>query len=101
MTTSQILAAIGAAAGTLGSILTAFSINGVVSVLNTARKALELSNEMAAMSNDRLVVNGLDKQVQRASRKGAWLLWVGVSLLAAGFILQALGVLWVPVPPSG
>ncbi len=97
MNTSQILAVIGAATGTLGSILTAFSLNGVVSVLNAARNALELSNEMAATSNDRLIAGGFDQLFQRASRSGGWLLWLGVSLLAAGFIFQALSVLWVPV----
>jgi len=84
MTTPQFLAVAGAAAGTLGSIITAFSLNGVVSVLNAARKALELSNEVAATSNDRVVFDGFDQLMRTASWQGTKLLWLGVALLALG-----------------
>ncbi len=100
MTTPQLLAVLGAGAGTLGSIITAFSLNGVVSVLNAARNALELSNEVAATSNDRVVVRGFDELMRTASWRGTKLLWLGVALLALGFVFQALSIFWLPEAPA-
>lgn len=90
MTIPQTLAVIGAAAGTLGSILTAFSVNDIIQELKIARDALHISID--ALANDQRdvpVFTGFTERFERAERKGSRFLCIGVVLLASGFILQA------------
>ncbi len=93
MTTGQCVSVIGAACGTLGSILTAFSLNSAISEINFARKPLEVTVEGIATKQPNIpVFTGLDRRFDKAGRKGAAIAWIGVGLLAMGFILQAVGV---------
>jgi hypothetical protein len=93
MTTVQILAILGAGAGSAGSIITAFSMNAILSELDFARRALGHTTEaLASNQRDIPVFTGFDDRIRRASRSGSRWLWIGVLLLAAGFILQAVSV---------
>jgi hypothetical protein len=93
MTNPQILAVLGGAAGTLGSILTAFSLNGVIQELKIARHALDITTEALASPQRCVpVFTGVSGRIERAERRGSRILWFGVLLLAAGFILQAASV---------
>lgn len=90
MTVQQWLAVAGAAAGSLGSIITAFSLNSVIRELNIAHMGIEATVE--ALANDRRdipVFQGFDKRYNRAVSFGNKLVWFGVFLLVAGFVLQA------------
>lgn len=90
MTTPQLLALLGGASGTVGSILTAFSLNGVIRELKFARLALDTTIEAVATNQrDIPVFTGVDKRIEQAEKKGSWILWAGVILLATGFLLQA------------
>ena len=95
MTMQQWLTIAGAAAGSMGSIITAFSLNSVIRELNIARQGIEVTVEALA-SNQRNVpvFQGFDERHERAVRCGTKLVWLGVCLLVAGFVLQA-GSVWV------
>jgi hypothetical protein len=93
MTIQQWLAVAGAAAGSLGSIITAFSLNFVIRELNIARRGLEITVEVLANNQNGIpVFQGFDQRYDRAARLGNKLVWLGVFLLVAGFILQAVSV---------
>jgi hypothetical protein len=90
MTTQQWLAVAGGAAGSMGSIITAFSLNYVIRELNIARRAIETTVQALAVNQHNVpVFHGLDQRYDRAVRRGNWLVFTGVFLLVAGFILQA------------
>jgi len=94
MNAQQWLAVFGAAAGSLGSIITAFSLNTVIRELNIARRGIEVTVE--ALSNNQHnipVFQGFNQRMARATRRGNFLVFVGVFLLVAGFILQAISVI--------
>jgi len=94
MDTQQILAILPAATGTTGPILTAFSVNQILHELNLARQFLGVTTEAIGRNERHIpVFEGLDKRFDRASKKGSTILWVGVTLLALGFILQAVSTL--------
>ena len=78
MIAQQWVAIIGAGAGSLGSIITAFSLNNVIRELNIAREALEVFIEAMA-SNQRgvPVFEGLNERYHRASKRGTIFLWIG------------------------
>jgi hypothetical protein len=93
MNSQQWLATIGAAAEALGSIITAFSLNSVVRELNIARGFLEVAvAALARNSRDIPVFEGLEDRYHHASKWGTKLVWVGVALLVAGFVLQAVSI---------
>jgi hypothetical protein len=93
MIIQQWLAVAGAAAGSLGSIITAFSLNSVIRELNIARKGIETTVEaLASNQHDIPMFQGFDKRYDRAVSFGNKLVWVGVFLLVAGFVLQAVSV---------
>jgi hypothetical protein len=100
MTTPQLLSILGAAAGSLGSIITAFSVNGVLRALRLGNEAVATSIQSIAESiahgGNIFVFNGQDEHYRRAARVSGWIVWVGVSLLIAGFALQALSMLLAP-----
>jgi hypothetical protein len=90
MTTQQWLAVAGGAAGSMGSIITAFSLNYVIRELNIARRAIEMTVQALAVNQQNVpVFHGLDQRYDRAVRRGNCLVFTGVFLLVAGFILQA------------
>ena len=91
---SQCLSIVGAAAGTLGSVICAFSLNRVLTALMLAREAMDATLQAVVKNADPIVVfTGFDKRLTAASRRSAWLIWIGVALLAVGFIAQAMGVM--------
>lgn len=93
MTTQQWLAVAGAAAGSLGSIITAFSLSHVIRELNIARQFISATvDALASNESDVPVFTGLDRRYDRAVKLGNRLVWLGVALLVAGFILQAVSV---------
>ena len=99
MNVQQWLAVLGAAAGSLGSIITAFSLNRVIQELNIARQGVEISVEaMAGNQRDIPVFQGFNERMARATRWGNVLVFVGVILLVTGFVLQAASVIYVPSP---
>ena len=93
LTSQQWLAVLGAAAGSLGSIITAFSLNSVIRELNIARGFLEVTVEALASAQPNIpVFQGLEQRYHHASRWGNKVVWVGVALLVAGFVLQAFSI---------
>ena len=97
MTLQQWLAVAGAATGSFGSIITAFSLNSVIRELNIARKGIEVTVEaLASNQHDVPVFEGFDQRYDRAVRLGNKLVWLGVFLLVSGFILQAVSVCMGP-----
>lgn len=93
MTTQQWLAIAGAAAGSLGSIITAFSLNYVIRELNIARQFISITLDCLANDlPDRPIFTGLDQRYDRAVKRGNRLVGLGVALLIAGFVLQAVSV---------
>ncbi len=97
MTIQQLLAVAGAAAGSFGSIITAFSLNSAVRELNIARKGIEMTVDHLVSNQPEIpVVQGFDERYDRAVKFGNKLVWVGVFLLVAGFVLQAVSVFMAP-----
>jgi len=97
MIEQQWLAIFGAAAGSLGSIITAFSLNSIIRELNIARKGIETTVEALASDQSNIpVFQGFDQRYNRAANRGNKLVWLGVFLLVAGFILQAVAVCMGP-----
>lgn len=93
MTFQQWLAVAGAAAGSLGSIITAFNLNSPIRELNIARKGIETTVDSLASNQLNIpVFQGFDERYDRAIRFGSKLVWFGVFLLVAGFVLQAVSV---------
>lgn len=91
MDSHQILSIAAAATGTLGSIITAFSVNRSLTELNLARKSHELTlAELVESRRDVHLIQGLGARYKDAKAKGTALLWLGVALLALGFILQSI-----------
>ena len=97
MTVQQWFAIAGALCGSLGSIITAFSLNATIRELNFARQGLAATSEALA-SNQRDVpfFEGFDDRIRRAQRQGMALVWAGVLLLSAGFVLQAISTVLQP-----
>jgi hypothetical protein len=93
ITNQQWLAILGAVAGSLGSIITAFSLNSVIRELNIARGFLEVTvGALASQQQNIPVFQGLEKRYHRASQWGNKVVWAGVALLVAGFVLQAISI---------
>lgn len=77
--------------GSLGSIITAFSLNGVIRELNIARKGIETTMKIFISPSPGVpVFEGFDKRFDRSARRGNVLVGVGVILLVVGFIFQAI-----------
>ncbi len=94
MTTYAGLAILGAFAGTAGSIMTAFSVNRLLTELKLAHRFVDTTLEaLAANHGPILRFTGIEKRFAKAEKKGSWLLWPGVTSLGLGFILQAASVL--------
>jgi hypothetical protein len=94
MTSQAILAIGGAFAGTTGSMLTAFSVNRALTELHLAQRFLGVTVERLATSQSAIpIFTGTEQRFKSAEAYGSRLVWIGVALLAAGFILQALSVL--------
>lgn len=96
MTAVQVLAVLGAGTGSLGSIITAFSVNGVLRALRLGNEAVARSvgsiAESVAHGGDIYVFTGQDKHYVRAARTSGRVVWVGVLFLIAGFVLTAWSV---------
>jgi hypothetical protein len=93
VSTATILAIGGGLSGTLGSIVTAFSLNRLLAELKLAHQSLRISVEAAITTQgDVPIFRGIDERISAAETTGSCLTWVGVVLLALGFILQALSV---------
>lgn len=99
LTAQQWIAVAGAASGALGSILTAFSLSDVIRELHLARQFIEITLRALAENQDVPIFTGLDRRQERAEKRGRLILWAGVLLLVAGFILQAVAVCWTPAGP--
>ena len=101
MSTTIILAIAAGLAGTLGSIITAFGANKTLKTLRLAVSAHDFAL-VNLLSKSPMVplVTGLDRQHDRAGKYDMKVVWMGVTLLAAGFILQALSffllLIWLP-----
>jgi hypothetical protein len=94
MPSSTTLAIAGAIAGTIGSIITAFGANSTLRALHLGQDAQnETIRKLLSSSSGSSISTGLDRQFDRAGASGARLVWLGVVLLALGFISQALSVL--------
>jgi len=93
MTAIQLLAGIGAGAGTVRSITTAFSVNRQIRELNISRQFMALTLEVLARnSRDIPMADGLDERMKRASRQDGRLLWLGVTLLIIGFLATGVAI---------
>lgn len=89
------LSIIGALCGSLGSIISVFSLNKVVYELNLARRFIEVTVcELAHGSHDIHVFDGLDERFSKASRWGFKVSWVGIVLLVIGFLLQSICIVF-------
>ena len=94
----QILTILAAACGTAGSILTAYSVSGLIRELVLARRFNSLSIEaiakyVAGTTRDIPLFKGLNENHKKAEKKGNVKLWIGVMLLAVGFILQTVSMI--------
>ena len=97
MSMQQTVAILGAASGSLGSIITAFSMNTIVHELNIARQGIEQTVELLASNQRNIpVYKGFDERYRRATKWSNKLVWLGVFLLISGFILQATSVVMGP-----
>jgi predicted kinase len=100
MDTSTILAFAGGLAGTAGSVITAVGANRTLSALRLAVDAHDLTLKLHLTNQRNQVLwDGLPKQNEKARAHDAKLVWSGISLLALGFILQALSAVFVPRCP--
>jgi hypothetical protein len=96
ISTSTILAIAGGLAGTAGSIITAFGANNTLKALRLSLDAHDLTITTYLTGQHNIPLwDGLAKQNEKARVRDAKLVNVGVTLLAAGFLLQALSVLFV------
>lgn len=87
------IAIIGALSGTLGSIITVFSLTSVIRELNIARDFLEITvKQLTLNESDIYNFEGLDERYHKASKWSTKASWIGVILLAIGFILQAVNI---------
>lgn len=94
MSLRAILAIAGALSGTTGSIITAFSVNNVLGELHFAQELLGVTAE--TLATDELgvpVFTGTEHRYKKALSLSSKILWLGVALLAIGFILQAGSIL--------
>jgi hypothetical protein len=84
-----ILGVAGAFCGMSGSIITAFSANAIFNELYLAQEFLSVTTEaFATGQRDVPVFTGTDRRFERAQRRSAKIVWLGVALLALGFVLQ-------------
>jgi len=94
MSADVVLAIAGALSGTGGSIITAFSVNGVLRELYLAQQFFSFTAEALATNQpDVPVFTGTERRFKTAETRSARKVWFGVILLALGFILQAGSVL--------
>ncbi len=86
---------LGAACGTLGSILTAFSATKALQEVNYARRFIETSVQAIAENpqGNIPIFTGLDKRFKKAAMRDGIFLWIGVLFLSLGFVLQAMSIL--------
>lgn len=85
----NILNLIGLGSGFIGSVILAFSMSGIVSMLSLLVNSIELDTA----SNGELKATGLDKHMVK-SKKGCsvWTI-IGLIFLALGFALQFFALL--------
>jgi len=102
MVTLQWLAAIGTGLGTLGSILTAFGLNGAVGELQFARNSL-LGTVDALARRNRVVpiVTDHDRRIDRAKSRGNLLVGCGIVLLIVGLVTQVVAIAGGTAAQSG
>jgi hypothetical protein len=94
MTTQAILAIAGGFAGTAGSIITAFSVNRILRELQFAHEALSVTIEGLATDQQPVAIfTGIKNRFKKAEVYGSVILWIGIGLLAVGFICQSLSSL--------
>ena len=94
MSPQAVLAVMGALSGTAGSIITAFSVNNVLSELHLSQRFVSTTVERLATDHPEVpIFTGTDKRIDKAKAKSSLLVWSGVILLALGFILQAASAL--------
>lgn len=99
MTTIQWLAVGGGFCGSLGSILTAFSVSRSIFELNFARQTVFLTVEQLVNRGRIPIFTGHDERFKRATKRDGRLLWFGVVLLVLGFVLQASSTFLTPSGP--
>jgi hypothetical protein len=90
MSAHTILAVVGGFCGTAGSIITAFGVNRSLKELYLGQQFISVTVEgLATRQPDVPVFVGTERRFERAQSHDAKVVWVGVALLALGFILQA------------
>lgn len=104
MTLAAILAIAGGLFGALGSIVTAFSLNRLFAELRLAQEFLGITVEAYVNGiRDVPMFEGMQERYETAKKHGSTLTWIGVVLLALGFIFQAASVViseHTPTPVS-
>jgi hypothetical protein len=94
MTTAAVLTISSGAFGVVGSIILAFSLNGVLSEIGFARFAMEQAVvSIARNETDVIIVSNLAERMEKAQGKATLQLYAGISFLVVGFICQSLSVL--------
>jgi hypothetical protein len=88
-----ILAIAGALCGTAGSVVTAFSLNRVLTELKLAQGFVQITLKWLAARGSMQIFEGMNRRIEKAQARSSKLVWFGVVLLALGFVLQAASVL--------
>src|ERR1700693_888996 len=84
---------VGLALGLLGSVILAFSLNGVLSEIALAINFIDTALEgMLSSQGDILRARGLQRRLDRATRKSSRWTIVGLIMLAAAFGLQLIAL---------
>lgn len=94
MPVPALLSLIGLVLGFAGTIILAFSLNGLLAGLALASKAHDFAIEqLSAPEGDVVIFTGTNKHIERGEKRGTWLIWIGLLLVAASFVGQAAGLL--------
>lgn len=84
----NIINVIGLSSGFIGSLILAFSLSSIVSMLSLVVSAHELNS----VSNGEAVVTGLDIHMDKSRKTAGFWTKTGLLFLAVGFALQILAV---------
>lgn len=92
MTNVACLTIVGAGFGLVGSLILAFSLNPLLSMLKTTANAHQFSLQTMGDTNNVVVFSGFDKQLASAASSANFRLLIGALLLSLGFIAQGVAV---------